>query len=223
VKRFSSSFFLQASYTYARTRGNFPGLYSPDSGAILPNITGQYDLIELLGNRYGPLPSDRPHDLKVDGYYVADLKKAGELTAGTRFRVASGTPIDALGASNMYGYDESFVLPRGAFGRSPPDFGLDLHFSYGRKFGKDVQLEVFTDIFNVFNRQAASYIDESYSYDVVNPILGGDGEDLVFAKTQDWDGNEPDDPTSPTRNRNFRNAETRTPPLAARLGARLTF
>ncbi|HUQ07001.1 MAG TPA: TonB-dependent receptor [Kofleriaceae bacterium] len=223
VKRFAASFFVQASYTYSRTRGNFPGLYSPDSGAILPNITGQYDLIELLGNRYGPLPSDRPHDLKIDGYYVADLEQAGELTGGARFRIASGTPVDALGASNMYGYDESFVLPRGAFGRSAPDTGLDLHFSYGRKFSKDVELEVFTDIFNVFNRQAPSYVDESYSYDVVNPILGGDGEDLVFAKTQDWDGNEPDDPTSPTRNRNFRNAETRTPPLAARLGARLTF
>jgi len=78
-------------------------------------------------------------------------------------------------------------------------------------------------VFNVLNRQAPSYVDESYSYDVVNPILGGDGEDLVFVKTHDWDGNEPDDPTSPTRNRNFRNAETRMQPLAARLGARLTF
>jgi outer membrane receptor protein involved in Fe transport len=223
VKRFASSFFLQGSYTYSRTRGNFPGLYSPDSGAILPNITGQYDLVELLGNRYGPLPSDRPHDLKVDGYYVADLKRAGELTAGARFRVASGTPVDALAASNMYGYDESFVLPRGAFGRSSVETKLDLHLSYGHKLGKHVELEVFTDVFNVLDRQAPSYVDESYSYDVVNPILGGDGEDLVFAKTNDLDGNEPDDPTSPIRNRNFRNAETRTQPLAARLGARLTF
>ena len=221
VKRFASSFFLQGSYTYSRTRGNFPGLYSPDSGAILPNITGQYDLVELLGNRYGPLPSDRPHDLKIDGYYVADLKRAGELTAGARFRVASGTPVDALAASNMYGYDESFVLPRGAFGRSSAETRLDLHLSYGRKLGKHVALEVFTDVFNVLNRQAPSYVDESYSYDVVNPVLGGDGEDLVFVKTHDWDGNEPDDPTSPTRNRNFRNAETRTQPLAVRLGARL--
>ncbi len=223
VKRFARSFFLQGSYTYARTRGNFPGLYSPDSGAIIPNITAQYDLIELLGNRDGPLPSDRPHDLKVDGYYVADLEKAGELTAGARFRIASGTPIDALASSNMYGYDESFVLPRGAFGRTSVDAGLDLHLSYGRKLGKDLQLEVFTDVFNVFNRQATSYPDESYSYDPVNPILGGDSEDLVWAKAQDWDGNEPDDPQSPSRNRNFRNAETRTPPLAARLGARLMF
>lgn len=223
VKRFARSFFLMASYTYARTRGNFPGLYSPDSGAILPNITAQYDLVELLGNRYGPLPNDRPHDLKIDGYYVADLERAGELTAGARVRVASGTPIDALASSNMYGYDESFVLPRGAFGRTSPDAGLDLHLAYGRKLGKDMQVEVFTDVFNVFNRQATSYPDESYSYDPVNPILGGDGEDLVWAKAQDWDGNELDDPQSPTRNRNFRNAETRTPPLAARLGARLLF
>jgi hypothetical protein len=223
VKRFASAFFLQASYTYSRTRGNFPGLYSPDSGAINPNITAQYDLIELLGNRYGPLPSDRPHDLKIDSYYVADLASAGELTAGARFHIASGTPVDALASNNMYGFDESFPLPRGAFGRTPIDTGLDLHLSYGHSFGKDTNLEVFTDLFNVFNRQAASYVDETYSYDNVNPVLGGDGEDLVFAKTQDAEGNEPDDPQSPTRNRNFRNAETRNPPFAARLGARLTF
>ncbi len=223
VKRFAGAFFVQGSYTYARTRGNFPGLYSPDSGAINPNITAQYDLIELLGNRDGPLPNDRPHDLKVDSYYVADLARAGQVTAGARFRIASGTPIDALASNNLYGYDESFVVPRGAMGRTGADTGLDLHLSYGRKLGKGVELEVFTDLFNVFNRQAPSYLDETYSFDNLNPILGGDGEDLLWAKAQDAEGNEPDAPRPPNRNRNFRNAEARTPPFAARLGARMTF
>ncbi len=224
VKRFGDSFFLQGSYTFSRTRGNFPGLYSPDSGAINPNITAQYDLIELLGNRSGPLPNDRPHDLKVDGYHVTDLG-AGELTSGARFRIASGTPVDALASNNMYGFDESFVLPRGAMGRTGVDTSLDLHLGFGRRFGKHdgTSLEVFADFFNVINRQAPTYLDETYSHDNLNPVLGGDGEDLVFVKTQDWEGNEPDDPASPVRNRNFRNAELRTPPFAARLGARLTF
>jgi hypothetical protein len=223
VKQFADAFFLQASYTYARTRGNFPGLYSPDSGAILPNITAQYDLIELGANREGPLPNDRPHDLKVDGYYRLDLRRAGQLTSGARLRVGSGTPIDALTSNSVYGYDESFVLPRGAIGRSAWQTGVDLHFGYGRSLGGGMSLEVFTDLFNVINRQSTSYVDETYSYDNVNPIVGGDAEDLLWAKTQDWDGTEPDDPLSPTRNRNFRNAETRNPPFAARLGARLIF
>jgi len=223
VKRFAHSFFLQASYTYSRTAGNFPGLYSPDSGAILPNITGQYDLIELLPNRYGLLPNDRTHAVKIDGYYLFDFAAAGTLTTGARFHAASGTPVDALGSSSMYGFDESFVLPRGAVGRTPIDTGLDLHLGYGKKLGGGMELEAFTDVFNVFNRQALSYPDETYSYDNVNPIIGGDSEDILWAKAQDGDGNEPEDPTPATRNRNFRNAETRTAPLSARLGVRLTF
>src|SRR5262249_41933905 len=72
-KRFSRNFFLQGSYTYSRLTGNFPGLFNPDSGQLDPNITSQYDLYELLSNRRGPLPADRPHMLKVDGYYTFDL------------------------------------------------------------------------------------------------------------------------------------------------------
>jgi hypothetical protein len=223
VKRFSRSFFLQASYTYARTRGNFPGLYSPDNGAIQPNISAQYDLVELLANRDGPLPQDRPHDLKIDGYYVFDFEQAGSVTTGARTRFGSGTPVDALAGNALYGFDESFVLPRGAIGRTKYDVGIDLHLSYGRDLGKGMRLEAFTDLFNVFNRQGEAYVDETYTHDNVNPIVGGDGTDLVWAKASDADGNEPDDPLPPARNRNFRNAKTRTPPFAARLGARLTF
>jgi outer membrane receptor protein involved in Fe transport len=218
VKRFSDSFFLQASYTYARTYGNFPGLYSPDSGAINPNITAQYDLVELLANRDGPLPNDRPHDFKLDGYY-----DFGPVTVGGRFRAGSGTPIDALAGNAIYGFDESFVLPRGAIGRTPWDVGIDAHLSYGRELGGGRSVEVFTDLFNVFNRQGPSYVDETYTLDNVNPIVGGDGEDVLWVKAQDGDGNEPDDPLALSRNRNFRNAEARTPPFMARLGARVTF
>jgi hypothetical protein len=223
AKRFSHAFFLQASYTYARTRGNFPGLYSPDSGAINPNITAQYDLVELLANREGPLPNDRPHDFKVDTYYLFDLGKGGEITTGARFHLGSGTPIDALASNSMYGFDESFVLPRGAIGRTAYDTGVDLHLAYGRDLGRGMRIEAFTDLFNVFDRQGPSYVDETYTLDNVNPIVNGDGSDLLWVKAQDGDGNEPDAPLPPTRNRNFRNAEPRTAPVMGRLGARLTF
>ena len=218
TKRFADRWFLQGSYTYARLRGNFPGLYSPDSGAILPNITAQYDLYELLGNREGPLPNDRPHDLKIDAYYSV----AGA-TVGARGRIASGTPVDALGSSAVYGFDESFVLPRGAIGRTPIDAGLDMHFGYARDLGRGMTVEVFTDLFNVVNRQGATYLDETYTQDPINPIIGGDGEDVLWAKGLDWDGTEPVEPVPVARNRNFRNAEVRNPPFMARLGARLTF
>src|SRR5262249_28364140 len=56
ARRVGHGTLLQASYTYSRNRGNFPGLYAPESGAINPNISAQYDLVELLANRNGPLP-----------------------------------------------------------------------------------------------------------------------------------------------------------------------
>jgi hypothetical protein len=221
AKRFADSVFVQASYTYSRSRGNFPGLYSPDIGFVAPNISGQYDLFELVANRDGPAPQDRPHIIKLDSFYVADLGKGGEITTGGRFRAMSGTPVDALAGSAVYGQDESFVLPRGALGRTEFDAGLDLHLAYGRDLGRGMSFEVFADVFNVFNTQNQASADETYTIDTINPIVGGDYEDLLWGKTLDPDGAETSG--TPTVNRNFRKAEERREPLTARLGARLVF
>jgi hypothetical protein len=222
TKRFSRSFFLQASYTYSRTQGNFPGLFSADNGQVDPNITSQYDLIELLANRDGPLPQDRPHYFKIDGYYIYDLPgTAGSVTTGTRIRALSGTPIDALGRHYLYGFGESFVLPRGAMGRTEFDWGIDIHLAYSRKLGKGMELEVFTDLYNIFNDQGTFSVDEDYTFDPMNPIVGGEYEDLVWAKAQTTSGGEQSVPVA--RNRNFLNVAGRYSPFSARFGARLTF
>ena len=48
TRRFSKKLYVQGSYTYSRTHGNYPGLFSYDNGQVDPNISSQYDLIELL-------------------------------------------------------------------------------------------------------------------------------------------------------------------------------
>ncbi|HUH04388.1 MAG TPA: carboxypeptidase regulatory-like domain-containing protein, partial [Kofleriaceae bacterium] len=184
TKRFSQRFFMQGSYTYSRTQGNYPGLFSADNGQVDPNISSQFDLIELLSNRDGPLPQDRPHYIKVDGYYVFDFKKAGSLTTGVRFRALSGTPNNALGRHYLYGINEAFLLPRGSMPRSPFDQGVDIKLMYGRDLGKGMKVEVFTDLFSLFNTQGTAGRSDIYTLDPVNPIVGGDFEDLVFAKAQ---------------------------------------
>jgi hypothetical protein len=222
VRRFSRNLFLQASYTYSRTKGNFPGLYSADNGQVDPNISSQYDLIELLANRNGPLPQDRPHYFKVDTYYTLDLEKAGTITGGARVRALSGVPIDALAKHHTYGIGESFLLPRGAMGRTEFEYGLDLHIGYARDLARGMRLEGFCDLFNVLNRQGVASVDEDYTYlDSVNPIVGGEYADLVFAKRQTEEGGETSEPVR--RNPNFRNASGRYAPLSARVGLRLTF
>ena len=222
TKRFSRNFFLQAAYTYARTEGNFGGLFSADTGQLDPNITSQFDLIELLANRDGPLPQDRPHYFKFDGYYTFDFEKYGQLTTGVRIRALSGIPQDALGTHYLYGTGESYLLPRGSIGRNDFEKSADIHVGYGRQLSKGYHLEGFFDVFNIANDQGTFDVDENYTFDPANPIVGGTEEDLVYLKqTTQTSGDEIPEPAG--RNLNFGNAAIRYSPRFARIGIRLTF
>ena len=226
TKRFSKNFFMQGSYTYARITGNYPGLFSSDNGQVDPNISSQYDLIELLANRNGPLPQDQPHSFKIDGYYTFDFDKAGKLTTGGRVRGASGVPRDALAQNYLYyGSDETFLLPRGEMGRTDFDWRVDGHVGYGRDIGRDMFLEVFMDGFNLptlFVEEGVFSVDERYTRDATNPIVGGTYEDVIFTKMHD-DTTGIESATPVTRNRNFQNTAGRYSPFFMQLGARLSF
>ena len=234
TRRFSKKLYVQGSYTYSRTEGNYPGLVSYDNGQVDPNISSQFDLIELLSNRVGPLPQDRPHYIKLDGYYTFDLKKAGDLTVGIRFRALSGTPEEALAGHYLYGANESFLLPRGELGRTDFDHGLDVHVGYGKNLNKNYKLEVFFDIFNAYNRQGTADVDNTYApyYKLssagmageqqnANPVSGGTYSDLIWVKEIDMNGIESAKPIG--RNPNFHNTVDRYAPASARIGVRLTF
>jgi hypothetical protein len=195
---------------------------SYDNGQIDPNISSQYDLVELTSNRAGPLPQDRPHNLKIDGYYRFDLERQGALTLGWRARLASGTPVDALAGHPLYGIGESFLLPRGTLGRTQLERGLDIHVGYARPLARGMKVEVFADVFNLFDHQGQAAVDEDYTYrSDAYPIVGGTYEDLVFAKAVTQDGLET--PDTIIRNADFGNTIARYAPLSARLGARLNF
>jgi len=235
TRRFSKHLYTQASYTYSRTRGNYPGLINLDDNVVLPNNSTQYDLIELLANRIGPLPQDRPHYIKVDAFYQWDLKKYGDLTTGIRARALSGTPKNALAPHYLYGEDESFLLPRGSMGRSSFEHELDVHVGYGRKLPRNMHGEFFLDVYNVFDNQGTAAVDQSYATIVrqgtagstsgtiqsANPVSGGTYEDLIWVKVIDRQGTESAVPIG--RNPNFGNTTARYAPLYARLGVRVTF
>jgi hypothetical protein len=235
TRRFSKKLYVQGSYTYSRTQGNYPGLISYDNGQVDPNISSQYDLIELLSNRIGPLPQDKPHYIKLDGYYTFDFKKKGNLTVGARLRALSGVPTNALAGHYLYGANESFLLPRGQLGRTDFEHGLDMHFGYGKTLNKNMNLEVFLDIFNIYNRQGTFGVDDNYAPFVkltgpssssgtqqnANPVSGGTYEDLMWVKTIGSTGIETGIPIG--TNPNFRNTNARYSPGNARVGIRLTF
>jgi hypothetical protein len=214
TKRLSHNFLLLASYTYSRSIGNYPGLFQPSNGQTDPNISTQYDFRELLTNRYGPLPNDRPHNIKLQGSYFIPFGN-NKLVLGLAFNASSGTPIEVLGASPQIGEAEVFVLPRGSGGRTPWVTQLDLHVSYSRKLGKLFNFEAYWDVFNVANQQAVTGVDEEYTFSEVNPIQNGKVADLATLKTI---GGAP-----VTVNPNYGSATGYQAPLSMRFGARLSF
>ncbi|MEO8840790.1 MAG: hypothetical protein ABI591_30720, partial [Kofleriaceae bacterium] len=214
---------ILASYTYSKEQGNFPGLFSTETGQLDPNITSEYDLPGLMSNRYGPLGLDRPHNLKIDGFYRFDLKQAGLVTLGASVRAQSGIPHNVLGADLTYGPGESYLLPRGAAQRSPTTGQADVHVSYGRRLNKSTVLEVFGDIFNLTDAQQEASTDETYTPDSANPIVGGDMNDLKHIKTID-DTSKVETAHTPTLNPNFGHTTAYFQnPRTFRFGLRLTF
>jgi hypothetical protein len=221
VKFFSRSFMARASYTLSRLRGNYPGLFSPDTNQLDPNFTSMFDLPDLMANRHGPLPGDRPHAFKAEGYYRLALTEDDSVVLGARARGATGRPSGALGSHMSYGPGETFILPRGAGERTPFQSALDVHAAYGRRLGRGMAVEAFVNLFNALNQQTAVRRDEIYTFDVVRPVVGGDHEDLEHLKKAGAGGAVINEPVSV--NPNYGNATDTQLPLAIQLGARLTF
>jgi outer membrane receptor protein involved in Fe transport len=214
---------ILASYTYSSEKGNYPGLFSTETGQLDPNITSEYDLEALLPNRYGPTGLDRPHNLKIDGFYRFDFKKAGLLTLGGSFRVQSGIAHNVLG-NDPYGQNETYILPRGIDPRSPVSNEEDIHISYGYRLSKQVTLDVFMDIFNLFNQQQEASQDEAYTFNDVHPIVGGDMTDLAHLKTLNSNGSGQGINATPVLNPDFQKTTAYLQaPRTFRFGFRLTF
>jgi hypothetical protein len=209
-----------ASYTYSAERGNYPGLFSTETNQLDPNITSQYDLPDLMANRYGPLGLDRPHNVKFDGFYQFDLHQAGLIVLGSSIRAQSGIAQNILGEHPVYGPGESYLLPRGAVPRSPMTSSVDVHVSYGRRLDKSVTLEGFFRVFNLFNSQDELTVDQNYTFDSANPIVGGDLEDLKHAKSLNHGTTQNQ---TLVKNLNFDHTTSLTVPRSFQFGMRLTF
>ena len=171
------------NYTLSRNKGNTEGQTRSDSGQADVSTTAVFDMPELTLYANGLLPNDRKHQLKAYGFYqVTD-----ELSVGGNLLVASGRPKNCIGnlpdsyyiAGNpATNYDSEFFFcnnepaPRGTLGRQPWDVRLDMNVAYSPSFLKGFVVKA--DVFNVFNRQAAQNMTETYnSGNTVNPLYGG--------------------------------------------------
>jgi hypothetical protein len=217
-KRFARRWLFAGSYTWSRLRGNYVGLYSADNDQRDPNQSTQYDAPGIMVNRNGPLPNDRPHLIRLDGYYTHPLVHSS-LTAGLGFVGRSGQPLNALGSFQNVGDTDSFILPRGSLGRTPFVTRFDLHLAYRRSLPGKLSAEAFLDIFNLFNQRTVLTQDQLYTADYVAPIAGGSKADLKNLTVSDANGNL----VPATKNPNFLMPTSYQAPIAGRLGVRVMF
>jgi hypothetical protein len=220
-KSLSGSWLAHASYTLSYLRGNYAGLFRPETGQFLPNSNSDFDLRTLLPNREGPLPGDSTHQIKV--YAAKDFRLPGQmnLDLGLAFRTRSGRPQSYLGSHPTYGLNEVYILPRGARGRGPWIHGFDAHVGYQIELRRGSALTISMDVFNLFNFQGATRLDETYTTADVLPIPDGTTADLKDPKKLRRANGSPFDPNA--RNPHFGKPMEYQAPRQLRFGARVTF
>jgi hypothetical protein len=122
TKRASERWFGSLSYTYSRLKGNYSGLSSSDisdgnGGRHSPNNNRSFDQPQMQFDSHGklidgPLPTDRPHTLKMFGYYR--LKWWNQETMfGVTEQVFSGTPLSTCWPTQSTASSCQFVEGRG--------------------------------------------------------------------------------------------------------------
>jgi outer membrane receptor protein involved in Fe transport len=201
-RRFSGNWALQASYRWSRLWGNYEGSYRDDNGQSDPGITSLFDFptndpsytaigvpqfgyqgdIRFLGRAgAGPLPLDRPHQVKIYGSTVIPFG----INVGVGLNFSSGYPLTALAANPNPNYQnggEIPLTPRGAGfqtvdgfkTRSPFESNVNAHVDYGLRLGGPRRIVLMADIFNLFDQQRTvgydNYVETSFG--APNPNFG---------------------------------------------------
>jgi outer membrane receptor protein involved in Fe transport len=173
TKAFSNQWLAQVSYTWSSLQGNYSGLFRADTGQLSPNLTRDFDLLSLTVNRDGPLPGNRTHAFKAFGAKEFQLGKDLSLNVGGGYRVRSGAPLNYLGFHPRRSGSETFILPRGSAGELPWIHNLDTHVGINRKLFGNYTLSLTLDVFNIFNFQGVTGMDQTFTFTQVHPIEGG--------------------------------------------------
>ena len=185
TKAFSNQWLAQVSYTWSSLQGNYSGLFRADTGQLSPNLTRDFDLLSLTVNRDGPLPGNRTHAFKAFGAKEFQLGKDLSLNVGGGYRVRSGAPLNYLGYHPRRSGSETFILPRGSAGELPWIHNLDTHVGINRKLFGNYTLSLTLDVFNIFNFQGVTGMDQTFTFTQVHPIEGGGSAADVEACRQD--------------------------------------
>ncbi len=177
-KRFARRWFFAGSYTLSRLRGNYVGLYDADNDQRNPNQSTQYDAPGIMVNRNGPLPNDRPHLIRLDGYYTQPFGHSS-LTAGLGFCRPFGSAVERLGRLRVPGQTTTHTSSRADPWAERPLSRVSICTSpIGAACSASCPPRSFFDIFNLFNQRTVLTQDQEYTADQVTPIPCGTKADL---------------------------------------------
>ncbi len=206
TKRASSRWFGTLSYTYSRLYGNYGGLTSSDisdggGGRHSPNNSRYFDMPNMawtaLGKPdFGPLGTDRPHTLKLFGFYRLKWWNQ-ETLLGFSQLAYSGTPLSTcwpqvsttsscqyvagraswVQLSQTPGQDIQLVGVKHDY-RTPAFTQTDFNFSHELKVSKTneaMRLVFNANIINLFNQHAVmALLDTPFaSTQISTPRIGG--------------------------------------------------
>jgi len=198
-KRFSGRWSLVGSYRYSKLEGTYEGFFRNDNGQANPAISSMFDYptndpsyteigvpvygfrgdIRYLGELgAGPLPNDRPHQLKLWG----SCNVTSSLNLGAGLWASAGRPLTPFAADPVLNRAGDIPeAPRGSgietedgfLTRTPSNWSFDIHADYGFALGSG-RLILVADIFNIFNSQDAIDYDQNTEirFRVDNPDFG---------------------------------------------------
>ena len=198
-KRFANGWALLASYRWSRLWGTYEGFYYNGINQAKPGETKfddyptndptyrqigvpQYGFagdIRYLGRLgAGPLPNDRPNQIKVYASYASPLG----LDLGGGFSAASGQPLTPMTTdpvSGSIGYiplgprRSGMMTADGFKTRTPFLWSLDVHADYALQVAPG-RLVLLADVANVFNKQTVTSYDQraQLSFGLTNPDFG---------------------------------------------------
>jgi len=231
-KRYAKNWQGMLSYVYSKLEGNYDGTFQNSTGQLDPNINSAFDYADFMVNAQGQLSNQHKNQVKADGSYVLSGGKLDGLNFGGAFHWYSGLPLTAYGYSFAYANWEYYLTPRGSLGYGPSDWEMDLHAGYPVKIGSSMKANILLDVFNVFNRQGATILDQRYNLQKDGACAGvpsaqcnGDGGFIALPNTTTAVGSLAN-PRATATNPDFLKEGVGTQftlPRSLRIGVRLTF
>ncbi len=240
-KAFADQWMTQFSYTWSSLRGNYAGLFRPETDQLNPNQNSDFDLQSLIVNRDGPLPGDITHSIKAFAAKEFTINRTFSVTLGLSYTGRSGTPISYLASHPIYGTDESFVLPRGSAGRTPWLHQINGKLVGTARINAENAVQLSVDIFNMFNFDGVEEVDQRFSNADIQPykpqmnedpqaaacINGANGACATQLRKYQVDDAGNVTGTSPVYqsdyNPNFKRVKQYQQPLTVRIGLKVTF